>query len=464
MKKTKKRFKKGLALAFSLGIGILSLFPSYVKASTEGASIDTKIAELKTLLEDYEKKKEEIKKLLSELEEKEKELKQKEGTLTSMVEKVEKAKDEVEKKNKELDQIAKALKGLKVNGLWYISYMNGKGKDVGGSAGDDEQRSQVAIKRGYVRFTKNITSWFDAHVTFDVTQVKEELISPNKTNIDGSIMVRTKYIYGKFNFPDMGILKKPFLEFGQVHFPWLDYEEHLNWYRCQDTMFTERNGLFNSADFGITFTALLGKEMPEWYKKKVNPYYAGRYGSISLGIYNGAGYHGREKNNDKPIEARISLRPLPDLLPGFQISYFGIRGKGNQEKNPPNWQVNLLFASYEHEYFTATSQYYWGVGNQKGSDEYDKDGYSFFLELKPYAFSSLPISLIARYDYFDQNDDQKDLSDKQVDESKRYIFGVVYHLDKPHKNMLVLDYDHVDYKDKLLKDDKRLQLTLQVSF
>ncbi|AEH22560.1 hypothetical protein TOPB45_0456 [Thermodesulfobacterium geofontis OPF15] len=462
MGKTKKRFKKGLALALSLGV--LSLFPSYAKALTEEKSLDAKIAELKTLLEDYEKKKEEIKKLLSELEQKEKELKQKEGTLTSMVEKVEKAKDEVEKKNKKLDEIIKALKGLNVNGLWYISYMNGKGKDVGGEAGDDKQRSQVAIKRGYVRFTKNITPWFDAHVTFDVTQVKEELQKPNKTNIDGSIMVRTKYIYGKFKFPDMGFLKKPFLEFGQVHFPWLDYEENLNWYRCQDTMFTERNGLFNSADFGITFMALLGEEMPEWYKKRVNPSYAGRYGSIALGIYNGAGYHDREKNNDKPIEARITLRPLPDLLPGFQISYFGIRGKGNVEKNPPNWRVNLLFASYEHEYFTATAQYYWGHSNQKGSDDYDKDGYSFFLELKPYAFSSLPISLIARYDYFDQNDDQKDLADKIVDESKRYILGIVYHLDKPHKNMLVLDYDYVNYEDKLLKDDKRLQLTLQVAF
>jgi len=462
MGKTKKHFKKGVALALSLGV--LGLSPSYAKALTEEKSLDAKIAELKTLLEEYEKKREEIKKLLSELEQKEKELKQKEGILTSMVEKVEKTKEEVEKKNKELDEITKALKGLKVNGLWYISYMNGKGAGVGGKAGDDKQRSQIAIKRGYVRFTKNITPWFDAHVTFDVTQVKEELQKPNTTNIDGSIMVRTKYIYGKFKFPDIGFLKKPFLEVGQVHIPWLDFEENINWYRCQDTMFTERNGIFNSGDFGVTFMALLGGEMPEWYKKRVNSHYAGRYGSIALGIYNGAGYHSREKNNNKPIEGRITLRPLPDLLPGFQISYFGIRGKANVEKNPPNWRVNLLFASYEHEYFTATAQYYWGHSNQKGSDKYDKDGYSFFLELKPYAFSSLPISLFARYDYFDQNDDQKDLNDKIVDESKRYILGIAYHLDKPHKNMLVLDYDYVDYKDKLLKDDKRLQLTLQVAF
>ncbi len=455
--------QKVFSLSFSLGL--LALPVSYLNAqSLDSPNLDQKIAELKTLLQEYETKKQEIQKLLSELEKREKELKEREENLSNVAAKIEKTKEELESKNKDLESIVKNLKGLKVNGLWYISYMNGKGRDVGGSAGDDKQRSKVAIKRGYVRFTKSITPWFDAHVTFDVTQVKEELVDPNKTNIDGSVMVRTKYIYGKFKFPDIGFLTKPSLEFGQVHFPWLDFEEHVNWYRCQDTMFTERNGLFNSADFGITFTALLGGEMPDWYKEKVNSHYAGRYGSIALGIYNGAGYHANEKNNDKPIEARITIRPLPDILPGLQFSYFGIRGKGNKEDNPPNWQVNLLFASYEHEYFTATAQYYWGVGNQKGSDEYDKDGYSFFLELKPYAFSSLPISLIGRYDYFDQNDEQSDLDDGTVDESRRYIFGIAYHFDKPHKNMLVLDYDHVDYEDKLLKDDKRLQLTLQVKF
>ncbi len=363
----------------------------------------------------------------------------------------------VETTNKDLDTIIKQFKGLKVNGLWYISYMNGKGKDVGGSAGDDKQRSQFVIKRGYVRFTKSIKPWFSAHVTFDVTQVKEELQSPNTTNIDGSVMIRTKYIYGKFKFPDIGFLTKPYFEFGQVHSPWLDFEEHVNLYRCQDTMFTERNGIFNSADFGITFTALLGGEMPDWYKNKVNSHYAGRYGSISLGIYNGAGYHASEKNNDKPIEARITLRPLPDILPGLQLSYFGIRGKGNKATNP-EWKVNLLFASYEHEYFTATAQYYWGVGNQKGSDENDKNGYSFFLELKSYAFSNIPMSFFGRYDYFDPNDDQKN------DESKRYILGLAYHLDKPHKNMIVLDYDRVNYENNSLKDDKRFQITFQIKF
>jgi hypothetical protein len=173
---------------------------------------------------------------------------------------------------------------------------------------------------------------------------------------------------------------------------------------------------------------------------------------MSLGVYNGGGYHASEKNENKVLEGRLTVRPLPDILPGLQLSYFGLTGKGNKEEEP-NWKANLGFASFEHEYFVLTGQYYWGEGNQKGADEYDKDGYSIFAEIKPMK----KISVIGRYDYFDPNDDAND------DENTRYIVGLAYHLDKPHKNMLVLDYDTVDYEDPSKKDDKRVQLTLQVA-
>jgi hypothetical protein len=247
-------------------------------------------------------------------------------------------------------------------------------------------------------------------------------------------------------------LTKPFVEVGAVHMPWLDFEEHINFYRLQDTMFIERNGNFNSADIGVTFVTLLGDEMPKEYQEKVSSYYPGRYGSMSFGLYNGGGYHASEKNQNKPFEARLTLRPLPDVIPGLQFSYFGIWGKGNKDANP-DWNVNLGMASFEHEYVILTGQYYKGKGNQGGSDENDKDGYSFFAEIKPHK----KFSLIGRYDYFDPNDDADD------DENSRYIAGIAYHIDKPHKNMLLLDYDTVDYKQSGKTDDKRIQLTLQVA-
>jgi polyhydroxyalkanoate synthesis regulator phasin len=343
---------------------------------------------------------------------------------------------------KDIDKVAKALKKFKIGFLWYLSYQNGQN---GKGAGEDYSR--FAIKRGYINIKYKFTDWFHVRVTPDVHMMEDD----DENNFDGSVTLRLKYMYGQFNLPDWGIFTKPYVEVGMVHMPWLDFEEHINFYRCQDTMFIERNKTFNSADLGVTFVSLFGGTMDEEYQHKVNHYYPGRYGSMAVGIYNGGGYHASEHNENKVLEGRFTLRPLPDIIPGLQLSYFGLYGKGNTEEEP-DWTVNLPFVSYDHEYVTVTGQYYWGKGNQKGKDEYKKDGYSFFAELKP----SKKFSIIGRYDKFDPN------TDASNDENTRYIAGIAYHFYKQHKNMLLLDYDHVDYKDPLLKDDKRIQLTLQV--
>lgn len=346
--------------------------------------------------------------------------------------------------DRNLSKIVKALSGFNFGGLWYLSYQNGETADTTGGEGF----SRFAIKRGYLTVEKEFLPWFKGRITTDVTTVTDPT-----SNLDGSLSVRIKYLYGQFNAPDIAFLTKPYFEFGVVHMPWLDFEEHTNYYRCQDTMFIERNGIFNSADIGVTFTSLLGGFVNEDYQKDVNPAYPGRYGSIQAGIYNGGGYAAGEKNQNKVLEGRLTIRPLPDIVPGLQFSYFGISGKGNKDTNP-DWTANLGFASFEHEYVVLTSQYFWGEGNQKGDDENNKRGYSFFTELKPHK----KFSIIGRYDFFDPNKDVKD------DENNRYIAGIAYHIDKQHKNMVLLDYDTADYKQAGKSDDKRVQATLQVAF
>jgi hypothetical protein len=358
------------------------------------------------------------------------------------MEKEEADKEKIDKKvteaipsdGKDLGDIVKAFKGFKLGFLWYISYQSGT------------DYNRFALKRGYINISKQFTSWFSVRVTPDVNQMTDD------GNFDGSWTVRLKYMYGQFNLPDFAFFTKPYIEFGLVHMPWLDYEEHVNFYRCQDTMFLERNETFNSADLGVMFVSQFGGLIDEDYQHKVNHYYPGRYGSISLAVMNGSGYHASEKNENKVLEGRFTIRPLPDIIPGLQFSYFGLVGKGNKNTNP-DWTVNLPYVSYEHEYVTLTGQYYWGKGNQSGADENDKRGYSFFGEIKPLKI----ISVFGRYDHFDPNKDTKN------DENNRYIIGAAYHFHKQHKNMIVLDYDNVHYKEAAgKKDDKRVQLTLQV--
>jgi len=354
---------------------------------------------------------------------------------------------------KDLGSIAKALKGFKFGLLWYLSYQNGEVGDTSGGEG----YSQFVAKRGYFTVKKEFLPWFSSRMTLDVTNVKGD----DPSSLAGSIVARIKYLHGQFNLPDFAFFTKPFVEVGVVHMPWLDYEENLNWYRCQDTMFIERNKIFNSADIGINFVSLFGGLMNQEYQTKVNDAYPGRYGSMSLALVNGGGYTASEKNQNKALEGRLTIRPLSDIIPGLQLTYFGITGKGNQSTNP-DWNVNLGFASFEHEYVALTGQYYKGKGNQAGTDENDKDGYSVFTELKLYNMFKDPLnrfSIIGRYDRFNQ--DTNDNDDDDI--STRYIAGVAYYLDKPHKNMVLLDYDTVDYKEPGKGNDKRIQLTLQVA-
>lgn len=331
-----------------------------------------------------------------------------------------------------------AFPQVKVAGLAYVSYQNGQ---AGGA-----DYSKTTLKRGYFGADARITPYLSARATLDVTQ-----------DSTGDWKARFKYLYGKFDLGTVAILNRNYIEFGLAHMPWLDFEEHINYFRLQDTMFMERNNLFNSADMGIMWGANLGGDMDEDYQKKVNKAYAGRWGSVQVGVYDGGGYHAAEANTNKVVEGRVSIRPLPDVLPGFQVTYFGINGKGNKATEP-DWVSNTGMLSYESRWVVVTGQYVDSTGNQGGSavDSSGKalpmKGWSTFVEgrLNP------TWSVIGRYDEFDPN------TNTDNDKNQRSILGVAYKFNS--SNLLLLDYDQVQYDQPGKKTDKRTQLTLQLSF
>jgi hypothetical protein len=333
---------------------------------------------------------------------------------------------------------AAALPSVKVGGLAFISYQNGQsnGKDY----------SQTTIKRAYVDTQAKILPYLSARATFDITQ-----------DSTGDWKPRFKYAYGKFDLGTAGFLDKNYIEFGLDHMPWLDFEEHINNFRLQDPMFMERNGLFNSADVGLLVGGNFGEDMPSDYKKHVSGAYAGRYGSYQIGVYNGAGYHGAEANTNKALEGRITVRPVPDVIPGLQISYFGVHGKGNTAAEP-DWNLNAGMVSYESEYAVVTGQYVDSKGEQDGKavdasgKSLKRKGWSGFVEAKV----DPNWSIIARYDDFDPN------ANASNDQTKRTIVGVAYLFNR--SNLILLDYEQAKYDQAGKPKDKRTQLTLQVSF
>lgn len=328
---------------------------------------------------------------------------------------------------------------VKIGALWYLSYQNGS------SGGTDFNR--FVIKRGYINIEAKLSSFLSARITPDVVQLEPS----------GDVELRIKYAYAKLTGRDVGFITKPEVEFGVAHTPWLDFEEHVNDYRMQDTMFMERVGVFNSSDFGVTATGLLGGTLPEEYQKTVARPYPGRFGSFAIGVYNGGGYHAAEANTNKVLEERLTVRPLPDQLSGFQLSYTGIDGKGNVASEP-DWSLRALMASYQHRLFVLTGTWMRAVGNQSGRAVDDsgvarrQGGWSVFAEAKV----SPSWSLIARYDDFDP--------DRTVERNrqKRFIAGVAYRLFGG--NILLVDYDRLQFDQGGTPTNDRVQVTLQVSY
>ena len=334
-----------------------------------------------------------------------------------------------------------------ISGQWFMAYQYG---EMG-----DQQINTFLVRRGYIILKSQLTESLSGRITPDISLDKEG-------DGEGDIELRLKYLYAKSQFPDLQIFTQPFIEFGLAHRPWLDFEEHMNLYRVQGTMFMERNHIYNSADLGFLLVSNIGGKIDDEYQKKVNKRYPGKYGSIAVGIFNGGGYHAIEKNTKKTMEGRFSLRLFPTLLPGFQITYHGIYGNGNT-KAAPKWTVNQGFLSFEREYYIITAQYYTGIGNSSGRysiadttiDYYEgkNEGYSLFGRAK---LGNSRFEIFGRYDYF--NTDVESLNVK----SQRYLAGISYYFTKTSK--ILLGFDHIDYKNDVEDRESVVEISMELNF
>ena len=292
--------------------------------------------------------------------------------------------------------------------------------------------NEFRVTRGYLTVKKELFPWFHTRITVDTHQ-----------DDTGDYKNRLKYIYAELRPPDAGPFTDMKSEIGLGHIPWLDFEEHINPYRCQGTMAVERAGTFNSADAGVSLRGYLGETMEDAAKKTGNKKYAGRYGSWHLGVYNGGGYHAAENNENKVAEGRVTIRPLPDVVPGLQLSYLGIYGKGNvaPQSSIPDYIVNLGMLSYEHPQVVATAQVFATEGNAKGKwvtptgEALKTFGGSAFANVKIPGTENR-LNAFGRVDYFDA-----DADDVYSDETAytMVLGGLSFSLQKNNLVMLVFE-------------------------
>ncbi len=334
------------------------------------------------------------------------------------------------------------LEGMRFTGQWFLAYEVDKG--------GDDNLNEFQLKRGYVSVRKVFTDHLKARITQDISVDQEG-------DGRGDIELRLKYGYLQYQMPSLSFIHKPTIESGLAHRPWLDFEQKMTGYRVQGTMFLERYDVLKSADYGIMLSALIGGEIDEDYQRQVNSAYPGRYGSIALGVYNGGGYSAIEENENKLLEGRLTLRPLPAILPGLQLSCLGGLGKGNTIDSPDLNYV-AVFLSMEHPRFLATAQYYTGEGDVEGTavnaqgEALDRDGFSLFGEfVSPFE----QLSAFGRFDHFNTNTNRDDT------DLRRYIVGLSIPIHKKSKIIVDHDYLESDISDTI---DRRWELAVEINY
>jgi len=156
------------------------------------------------------------------------------------------------------------------------------------------------VTRAYVNVIGKFPSGLGTRVTADVYR-----------NTDGSLAYRLKYAYAAFTPLNSALTFK----LGQIHTPWLDWEEALWDYRMQGQMALERGGYMSSSDFGLGVDG-------NWKKDLVN---------AQFGIYNGENYNKAPGDQRKDAMGRVSARLLAtddgSRVGGLRLTGYGQVGK-----------------------------------------------------------------------------------------------------------------------------------------
>ncbi|WP_457596731.1 hypothetical protein [Hydrogenimonas sp.] len=255
---------------------------------------------------------------------------------------------------------------LKFNGTHYLGYTytdNANG----------ENSSKFETRRNYFQVKAYWNKTDFMRTTLDTFQ-----------DSDGSWLVRLKYAYIYLNLADT--IPYTGVEFGQVHRPWIDWEEHHGWlYRSIAKTFIEEGEgahLTDSADLGVNF--------------KTNT----DYFSSELGVYNGAGYHHSHVGTDMSYEWRLTGHVFGTgrkHVHATEDEYLDISFTG-QINNQKRYNWYAVHAVYNRPLFLLAGMY---VNYENYDDDKSHDGWTINGEIRPVE----KWAIFARYDSTDYTPD-----------------------------------------------------------
>ena len=263
-------------------------------------------------------------------------------------------------------------------------------------------------------------------------------------SLAGSLTVRMKHAYVQVDnlTARRWLAARSWLRFGLQSTPWVDFEQGINRYRVQGTMFSERDGLIpSSSDFGASYQTPL----------------FGEYLELHTGVFNGEGSSQTDPNKYKSLQTRVTLRLLPGrgIWNGLRLSTLGSAG-WYAEDRPRH--LGILMASFEHRHVVAAVQTLKAVERPLATLQADIDraGESYFLEVRQ---GVQGWAGIFRVDQFDPD------SAIAANQQRRTIAGGAYWFVWPRSRVgVVVTNERVDYTAPTRADDNRLLVQTHVEF
>jgi len=166
-----------------------------------------------------------------------------------------------------------------VSGVVYAQWMYTLSNDTLKADSNITHINNFDITRAYINFNGSFAGGVKGRVTGDIYRVA-----------DGSLAYRLKYAYVSWTPENSPLTYK----FGQIHTPFVDWEEALWNYRMQGQVAMERAGYLTSSDFGAGVDGTFDHDLF----------------NFQVGVYGGEKYNGALGDQRKDFEARASYRLL----------------------------------------------------------------------------------------------------------------------------------------------------------
>ena len=297
--------------------------------------------------------------------------------------------------------------------------------------------SSFNISRAYINVTGNLNHRIAFRITPDISRE-----TGTGSSLSGSQTFRLKYAFGQYNLDDW-MTRGSWVRLGLQQTPYIDYTEGIYRYRFQGPIFVDRIGLLTSSDAGLS----------GHYN------FPGNFGDVHVGYYNGEGYSKAETNNEKAMQVRASIRPLPmgGILKGLRITGFF---DDDHVVASAKRQRAIGQVTFEHPWFNA------GVDIVQSKDA--SSGSKPTLTGSGWSAWATPRLGLTGWELLLRHDDFKPNKDVFSQTQKRDIFGIAYWFQNLNKvtAALMADYDKLtqDNFSPSRPNDARYGLKMLINF